>query len=226
MHSANITVRKPKNRPHRGESNILAFLLHTQKDITEGRTTNPGSAWLLADARHGRLIARLMDSPFDPLVSEAVIADGQWHHVGLIYDFDGLHRHLYVDGAEVAKDSDVVGGVGADGSLYFGVGPALQTGTFWSVLNGHEQRINGRHFIHNRDASGYPANPFSSPNPPFRQRYSRLWKFSIDDDCLRLIHYRSATLDKAIHCLWIEDWGAEVRKWQLREDHEFCGQSL
>ena len=134
MHSANIAVRKPKNRPHRGESNILAFLLHTKKDITEGRTTNPGSTWLLADARHGRLITRFMDSPFDPLVSESVIADGQWHHVGLVYDFEGLHRHLYVDGAEVAKDSDVVGGVGSNGSLYFGVGPALQTGTFWSGL--------------------------------------------------------------------------------------------
>ena len=88
----------------------------------------------MADARHGRLITRLTHPPFDPLASESVITDGQWHHVGLVYDFDGLHRHLYVDGAEVANDSDVVGGVGSNGGLYFGVGPALQTGTFWSGL--------------------------------------------------------------------------------------------
>jgi hypothetical protein len=128
--------------PAKGSFSIFAWIkgggqgqvIISQKDIIEGRTTNPGSAWLLAGGRHGKLITRLTHPPFDPLVSESVIADGQWHHVGLVYDFDGLHRHLYVDGAEVAKDSDVVGGVGSNGGLYFGVGPALQTGTFWSGL--------------------------------------------------------------------------------------------
>jgi hypothetical protein len=75
-----------------------------------------------------------MHPPFDPLLSEIVITDGQWHHVGLVYDFDGLHRHLYVDGAEVAKDTDPVGGVGSNGGLYFGAGPSLDPATFFSGL--------------------------------------------------------------------------------------------
>jgi hypothetical protein len=38
-----------------------------------------------------------------PLVSQAVITDGQWHRVGLVWD--GPHRHLYVDDAEVVADA-------------------------------------------------------------------------------------------------------------------------
>jgi hypothetical protein len=128
--------------PAKGSFSIFAWIkgggpgqvIISQKDITEGGTTNPGSAWLLADARHGRLITRLMHPPFDPLVSESVITDGQWHYVGLVYDFDGLKRCLYVDGAEVAKDADFVGGVGSDGGLYFGAGKTLDTASFFSGL--------------------------------------------------------------------------------------------
>ena len=104
----------------------------SQTDITIGRNTQPGSAWLWADSSYGRLITRLMHPPFDPLVSESVITDGQWHHVGLVYDFDGLKRCLYVDGAEVAKDTDVVGGVDSNGGLYFGAGKTLDAASFWS----------------------------------------------------------------------------------------------
>ncbi len=106
----------------------------SQTDITIGLNTQPGSAWLWADPSYGRLITRLMHPPFDPLVSESVITDVQWHHVGLVYDFDGLHRCLYVDGAEVARDTDVVGGVGSDGGLYFGAGKTLDAGSFFTGL--------------------------------------------------------------------------------------------
>jgi hypothetical protein len=106
----------------------------SQMDTTDGRTTNPGSAWLWADSSYGRLITRLMRPPFDPLVSESVITDDQWHHVGLVYDFDGLKRYLYVDGAEVAKDTDVVGGIGSDDGLYFGAGKTLDAGSFFFGL--------------------------------------------------------------------------------------------
>jgi hypothetical protein len=41
---------------------------------------------------------------------------------------------IYVDGAEVAKETDVVGGVGSNGGLYFSAGMALEAGTFWSGL--------------------------------------------------------------------------------------------
>jgi len=106
----------------------------SQRDTSDGRNTQPGSSWLWADSSYGRLITRLMHPPFDPLLSEAVITDDQWHHVGLVYDVEGLHRYLYVDGAEVAGDSSLVGGVISNGGLYFGTGPAREAGTFWSGL--------------------------------------------------------------------------------------------
>jgi sugar lactone lactonase YvrE len=106
----------------------------SQRDATDGRTTEQGSAWLWADSSYGRLITRLMHPPFDPLLSESVITDGQWHHVGLVYDLIGLCRYLYVDGAQVAKDTDVVGGVDSNGGLYFGAGKTLDAGSFFSGL--------------------------------------------------------------------------------------------
>ena len=102
----------------------------SQRDV--GR--NPGNTWLLADASYGRLMTRLMHPPFPPLVSESVITDDQWHHVGLVYDLIALHRYLYVDGTEVAKDSDLVGGVGSDGGLYIGADKTLDAAGFFSGL--------------------------------------------------------------------------------------------
>jgi hypothetical protein len=75
-----------------------------------------------------------MHPPFDPLMSESTITDDQWHHVGLVYDFDTLLRRLYVDGVKVAQDTDVSGGVGSSGGLYFGAEKTLGAGTFFSGL--------------------------------------------------------------------------------------------
>jgi hypothetical protein len=128
--------------PKMGSFSVFAWIkggspgqmIISQKDPTEGRTTDQGSSWLLADSSYGRLITRLMHPPFDPLVSESVVTDGQWHRVGLVYDFDGLKRYLYVDGAEVARDTTVAGGVGSDGGLYFGAGKMLDAASFFSGL--------------------------------------------------------------------------------------------
>jgi hypothetical protein len=38
-----------------------------------------------------------------PLRSEAVITDGQWHRIGLVWD--GSQRMLCVDGVTVAEDT-------------------------------------------------------------------------------------------------------------------------
>lgn len=105
-----------------------------QTDVTDGRRTDQGDTWLLADASYGRLMTRLMHPPFPPLVSESVITDDQWHHIGLVYDLDALHRSLYVDGAEVAKDTDFVGGVGSEGGLYIGADKTLDSVSFFSGL--------------------------------------------------------------------------------------------
>lgn len=90
--------------------------------------------WLWADPSYGRLMTWLMHPTYDPLVSESIITDGQWHHVGLVYDLESFCRRLYVDGVEVAKDNSIVGGEPSDGGLYFGADKRLGQGTFFSGL--------------------------------------------------------------------------------------------
>ncbi|UCC43167.1 MAG: right-handed parallel beta-helix repeat-containing protein [Candidatus Zixiibacteriota bacterium] len=128
--------------PAKGSFSVSAWIkggapgqvMISQKDHTDDRNTNPGDTWLLADASYGRLMTRLMHPPFPPLVSESVITDDKWHHVGLVYDVIALCRYLYVDGAEVAKDSDFVGGVGSDGGLHIGADKTLDAGSFFFGL--------------------------------------------------------------------------------------------
>ena len=63
------------------------------------------SNWLLADRANGELMTELRSSGRfgGPLYSQTVIADGDWHHVGLTCD--GSNRILYVDDVEVARDT-------------------------------------------------------------------------------------------------------------------------
>jgi N-acetylneuraminic acid mutarotase len=92
-----------------------------------------GSAWLYTESSEGKLKTNLMDAFFPPLESESVITDDQWHHVGLVYTGE-YHRCLYVDGVEVAKDTDFVGGLGSTSGLYIGAGKAREEGSFFSGL--------------------------------------------------------------------------------------------
>ncbi len=106
----------------------------SQTDVTSGRNIILGSTWLGMNSSDGKLMTMLMEPPFGPLESQAVITDGQWRHVGLVYDLDALHRRLYVDGVEVAADTDPVGGVASEGGLYFGAGKTLDAASFFSGL--------------------------------------------------------------------------------------------
>jgi hypothetical protein len=66
-----------------------------------------------------------------PLVSESVITDTQWHHVGLVWD--GSYRALYVDGIEVAKDNNAQNPLdSSEGGLYIGASKDLSVGTLLS----------------------------------------------------------------------------------------------
>ncbi|MHC4426864.1 MAG: LamG domain-containing protein, partial [Planctomycetota bacterium] len=68
-----------------------------------------------------------------PLISQIVITDDRWHHIGLVWD--GSRRCLYVDGQEAAKDAEVLSGLQAsDGGLYFGAGQTRLRSDFWSGL--------------------------------------------------------------------------------------------
>jgi hypothetical protein len=102
--------------------------------ISQRDGTMPGATWLGTDPSEGKFIAKLMDPFFPPLESDSVITDGQWHHIGLVYDFYGYCRRLYVDEAEVAKDTTVVAGLLPDGDLYFGADKDLDAGSFFAGL--------------------------------------------------------------------------------------------
>jgi len=92
--------------------------------------------WLSSDPSEGRLMTdlKLKGVPNilgQSLVSPAVITDGEWHRVGLIWDHS--KRKLYVDDVEVAANNQtVVTGSGA--GLYIGAEKDLESESFWSGL--------------------------------------------------------------------------------------------
>jgi hypothetical protein len=113
---------------------VVVSQADTTVDTPLGQSTNPGSVWLATDSTDGRLMTGLMNTVFGSLDSESVVTDGQWHHVGLVYDRTALKRHLFVDRVEVAVDSDYVAGVQMTGGLYIGVGNDLNATTFFRGL--------------------------------------------------------------------------------------------
>jgi Tol biopolymer transport system component len=92
-----------------------------------------GVNWLAAGTSQGKLMTELKaPGRFGtPLFSEAVIIDGDWHHVGLTWD--GSTRTLFVDGVEVAKGAQGTL-AGSTGGLYIGADKNLEAGSFWSGL--------------------------------------------------------------------------------------------
>jgi hypothetical protein len=106
----------------------------SQSNTTGARGAITGCTWLGTDTSDGRLMTGLMDTIFGPLESNSFITGGQWHHVGLVYDLDPLHRLLYVDGVQVAEDATVVSGVSSDGGVYIGTSKDLDAESFFSGL--------------------------------------------------------------------------------------------
>lgn len=92
-----------------------------------------GDNWLMAGAPDGALITELksIGRQGKPLSSKVVIADGQWHNVGLTWD--GSNRVLYVDGAEVTRDTQP-NLPGSETGLCIGAGGKPGAGAFWSGL--------------------------------------------------------------------------------------------
>lgn len=92
-----------------------------------------GSNWLLIDSTDGSLMTELRHTGRTPqrLQSHAIITDGQWHRIRLVWD--GSNRILYVDDVEVAFDAP---GAVADYSegLHIGYGADQSAGSFFSGL--------------------------------------------------------------------------------------------
>ena len=100
--------------------------------------SSSGETWLGTEPVSGKLMTGLVPPPAgrnvpQPLVSESIIIDGQWHHVGFVWG--GSYRSLYVDGAEVAKDTAAQNPLkSATGGLYIGTGKNIEAGTFFAGL--------------------------------------------------------------------------------------------
>ena len=92
-----------------------------------------GARWLCADPSEGNLMTELKGPgrSAGPLFSQTNITDGNWHHIGFVWD--GSHRTLYVDDVAVAEDTQD-GLEGSDKGLYIGTGMAMEPGSFWSSL--------------------------------------------------------------------------------------------
>jgi hypothetical protein len=101
---------------------------------TDGGGT--GRSWLCTDLSDGKLmtdVRTLGRGGGLPILSEAVITDGNWHRIGFVWD--GSYRALYVDGAEVAKDTKSFNLLeSSDGGLYLGAGSTLDAVGFFSGL--------------------------------------------------------------------------------------------
>ena len=88
---------------------------------------------LSADTSTGNLIVELKSARGQPLVSQTVITDNNWHHIGFVWD--GSYRTLYVDDVIVAIDTSSQSTLsGSTNGLFIGCGKDKATGSFWTGL--------------------------------------------------------------------------------------------
>lgn len=88
---------------------------------------------LSTDPLDGQLMTELAGSgrSAGPLQSWTAITDGSWHRIGFVWN--GSTRILFVDGVEVARDTqDDLQSLGT--GIYIGTGNAMALGTYWSGL--------------------------------------------------------------------------------------------
>ncbi|MHC4175396.1 MAG: Kelch repeat-containing protein [Planctomycetota bacterium] len=121
--------------PADGVFSVFAWV----KDAAPGQviiSQTGGANWLLADPSEGKLQTSLLRPAGgrivpQPLISEIIITDGNWHRVGFVWD--SSDRILYVDDMEVARDTQS-GLEPSESGLYIGVGKNLEPDSFFSGL--------------------------------------------------------------------------------------------
>lgn len=124
--------------PQAGEFSVYAWIkggAPGQVIMSQATETQIGRTWFSADPSDGKLATGLRQSGRAgfPINSQTVITDGLWHEIG--FAWDGAYRYLYVDGQEVAADSNPLSELEtADGGLFFGVGNTLHKSTFFAGL--------------------------------------------------------------------------------------------
>ena len=89
--------------------------------ISQADSSGTWRNWLSTNLSNGTLMTDLKTGGRSgkSLISEFSVNDGQWHHIGFVWD--GLYRYLYADSSEIAKDTSPITNLEpSDGDLYFG----------------------------------------------------------------------------------------------------------
>jgi len=125
-----VVITQPIPGLDKGTLAVFAWI----KGGTPGQVVlyhSKGAKWLYLNPIDGSLATELR-SPIRsalPLLSEAVITDGKWHRIGVVWD--GKYRILYADDKEVARDTQPEVTI-SDGGFIMGAGTT--PGTLWSGL--------------------------------------------------------------------------------------------
>jgi len=101
--------------------------------LAQANGAGTGKVWLYANYGDGRPATALSDGnrTTRPLAGPTSVTDGQWHHVGVVWD--GSRRVLYHNGVQVAADTTPLGPIeSADGGLYLGADKTLGAATLFS----------------------------------------------------------------------------------------------
>jgi hypothetical protein len=125
-------------RPADGPFTVFAWVQGGgpgQTILSQANDSDGAIPWLGLDATTGALLTAIRDTGrfTKPLVSEAHISDGAWHHLRLVWD--GKRRYLYVDGEQAVADTRDLGTLKSSNHDFFvGVGEDLGAGTFFAGL--------------------------------------------------------------------------------------------
>jgi hypothetical protein len=130
-----VIIAGPVLNPANGPFSVFAWIIAGapgQVVISQ----QGGANWLSTDPLDGKLMTGLVPPPVgrfitQPMESESIITDGQWHRIGFVWD--GKHRTLYVDGVVVAEDTQD-GLESSSNGIYIGTGKAMAPGTYFSGL--------------------------------------------------------------------------------------------
>jgi len=125
-------------RPADGPFTVFAWIQGGgpgQVILAQTEQPNVALSWLAIDATTGTLMTAVEDGGrfTTAMVSDAVVTDGQWHRLRLVWD--GARRYLYVDGIEVAADTrDLSTLERSSGEFLLGAGETFAPGSFFAGL--------------------------------------------------------------------------------------------
>jgi len=162
-----------------------------------------GREWLQIDTTGGYLISRLTDGS-SVLKSTVSVTDGLWHHVGVVWD--GLRRHLYVDGQKVAYDVNPLSNPlqACDGQMYVGVSKYLSSAYQWCGMIDEVRIIKGA--LTEEEAALLFQMPQMQPSPADLNGIDGV---NLKDLVILSYEWLSGPPGE-YRCIWVDSWGTGI----------------